>query len=475
MKFMKKNKDLPKVEPVKIKPLFGMKPGLWLTIAYALALLLLIFLVGFLPDMLDGSKRVTFTSAAGTAAVYVDDTYVGGTPFTRKIASGEHNVSYKVNGFEIDSFTVKVGHPVFFNWLFPRTQKVESDAALTEDAFKSLSAELLQDANAYSAILEYDTVHRYPNILTSYAKAISTSAYAKQVDALESALLFVTNDEMLKDADNAISILGINAVTPYQTLDGSSTVGYTMEEPELTAKRTSLKSDFFTLEGFTIPEADFSNGRSVKATYPEVKEAGQAVHTDEFNIGAYCVTEYQFAKFIEANPMWAASNKENLVAQGLVDDYYLDGVTISTAVTGNRPVRNVSWHAANAFCQWLSSVTGKEIYLPTEDQWIAASLTDSEGGYQRSLAPSEATISPAAMLGGVWEMTGTEFIPLSRVIGQGVVDKARTLLKEYDTPVDMVVKGGSYVLGMGSIDRYSVGTTYRSLCSDFMGFRIAWN
>ena len=43
--FAKKTKELPKVDPVKIKPLFGMKPGLWLTIAYILALLLILFLV----------------------------------------------------------------------------------------------------------------------------------------------------------------------------------------------------------------------------------------------------------------------------------------------------------------------------------------------------------------------------------------------------------------------------------------------
>ena len=48
----KSKKELPKVEPVKIKPLFGMKPGLWLSIAYLLAILLLFFLIGFLPDII---------------------------------------------------------------------------------------------------------------------------------------------------------------------------------------------------------------------------------------------------------------------------------------------------------------------------------------------------------------------------------------------------------------------------------------
>ena len=471
---MKKNKELPKVEPVKIKPLFGLKPGLWLTIAYALAILLILFAVCMLPDIINGSKRVTFTSDAGKAAVYIDGQYVGGTPFTRKVASGDHKVTYSINGCEIDSFTINVGHPVFLNWLFPRTQSVHSNAALTKEAFEALSKELLEDVNLYSAILEYDSVHRYPPLFSDYATSLVSSEFKHQSKVFETALMFATTSEMQNDANSAIDILGINLLPMYKTLDGKN-VGVSMEEPELKASRTSLDAKTFKVEGFSIPEADFSNGKTVKASYPEVMEAGQKVHTDAFNIGSYCVTEYQYSQFVIANPMWAASNKDNLVAQGLVDEYYLDGVTISTGVTGNRPVRNVSWNAAQAFCSWLSSVTGKNVYLPSENQWIAASFTDYENGYQRSLAPSEAQDFPSAMLGSVWEMTGTPFIPLARIHSLDSVERAYELLTQFATPVDMVVKGGSYANGYGTVDRYSVGTTYRSLCSDYMGFRIAWD
>ncbi len=472
---MKKNKELPKVEPVKIKPLFGLRPGLWLTIAYALAILVIVFAVCILPDIINGSKRVTFTSDAGRAAVYIDGTYQGGTPFTRKVPSGEHNVTYSINECEIDSFSIKVGHPIFLNWLFPRTQKVHSFASLTKDAFDALSMELLEDANLYSAVLEYDSVHRYPPLYTDYATSLVSSEFKHQSKVFEAALMFATTSEMQADADNAIAILGINLFPMYKTLDGKSKVGISMAEPELKAKKTSLDAKTFKVEGFEIPEADFSNGKEVQASYPEVLEAGQKVHTDSFNIGSYCVTEYQYSQFVAANPMWAASNKQNLVAQGLVDEYYLDGVTISSGVTGNRPVRNISWNAAQAFCTWLSSVTGRNVYLPTENQWIAASFTDYENGYQRSLAPSEAQDFPSAMLGSVWEMTGTPLIPLSRIHSQDMVGSVCDLLEEFGTPVDMVVKGGSYANGFQTVDRYSVGTTYRSLCSDYMGFRIAWD
>lgn len=471
----KSKKELPKVEPVKIKPLFGMKPGLWLSIAYLLAILLIFFLIGFLPDIIDGHKRVVFTSEAYNAAVYVDDVYQGGTPFTRKIASGEHTVSYRVNGIEIDSFSVKVGHPVLFNWLFPRKQSVSSTAAINEKAFSALCVELLDDANAYGAVLQYDDAHRYSPIFTTYARSIVTSQFAKNTQALQAALLFVSNAEMYEDAKAALDILGLKLDIPYSQLSEGKTVGTVAQEPEIKAKKTNLKTDFFTIEGFEISEADFSNGKTVEATYPAVLQAGKAVHTDAFSIGAYCITEYQYAQFIAQNPTWGLDNKENLIAQGLADDYYLDGVSTSLASITNKPVKNISWYAAQAFCTWLSQVTGKNVFLPSENQWIAASLTDKDGGFQRSLMPSSAESAPAAMLGSVWEMTGTRFIPLSRLADDGTLLKAEETLADLGSNTDMVVKGGSFVSNMNTTDRYSVGATYRSLCSDYMGFRIAWN
>ncbi|CAA6818641.1 MAG: Unknown protein [uncultured Sulfurovum sp.] len=36
---------------------------------------------------------------------------------------------------------------------------------------------------------------------------------------------------------------------------------------------------------------------------------------------------------------------------------------------GKRPVINVSWHDAQAYCKWLSDKTNKEYRLPTEAEW----------------------------------------------------------------------------------------------------------
>ena len=293
---------------------------------------------------------------------------------------------------------------MFFNWLFPRTQRVSSDATITKQAFTALSKELLEDANSYGAILEYDDVHRYADIFTTYARTIKGSAYEKDTTALETAVLFITTREMYEDALNAIAILGLETSLDAAKVFGnesSSTLGTTIENPTLQAVPTTLKTDVFEIAGFEIPSATFSNGKVVEISYPAVKEAGKVVSTEVFNKAAVCITENQWAYFVNENPQWSASNKENLIAQGLVDDYYLDGVTLSMTVASNRPVRNISWYAAKAFCNWLSEKSGRNVDLPTEDQWIAATLTGAGEGYQKSLMPSVEFTTPSAMLGGV--------------------------------------------------------------------------
>ena len=115
--------------------------------------------------------------------------------------------------------------------------------------------------------------------------------------------------------------------------------------------------------------------------------------------------------------------------------------------------------------------TGKDVDLPTADQWIASTLTGAGEGYQKSLMPSVESATPSAMFGGVWEFTDTSYVPLSRISDYDV----QTCIANLDANVDVVVKGGSYVNSASEVDVFTVGTAYRNMCSDFMGLRIVWN
>ena len=73
------------------------------------------------------------------------------------------------------------------------------------------------------------------------------------------------------------------------------------------------------------------------------------VRVNNFNIGKYEVTFNEYDKFCDA------TNREKPADEGWG--------------RGTRPVINVSWNDAKAYCTWLSEKTGKKYRLPTEAEW----------------------------------------------------------------------------------------------------------
>ncbi|MDD4260099.1 MAG: hypothetical protein PHP38_09665, partial [Sphaerochaetaceae bacterium] len=76
MKRKAKEADHVTVAPVRLKPFLKIHPGLYVTVIVVLAVSTILFLVGYLPGILNGGKQVTFTNVAEQTAVYVDDSYI---------------------------------------------------------------------------------------------------------------------------------------------------------------------------------------------------------------------------------------------------------------------------------------------------------------------------------------------------------------------------------------------------------------
>jgi hypothetical protein len=103
-----------------------------------------------------------------------------------------------------------------------------------------------------------------------------------------------------------------------------------------------------------IPEGEF--------IYAEGGEQ-KTLHLETYSISRYPITHAQYQAFIHAGgygqPEWWQDIKQMTAQEARWKE-------------ANRPRETVSWYEAMAYCRWLSHQMGREIRLPTEQEWEKA-------------------------------------------------------------------------------------------------------
>lgn len=129
----------------------------------------------------------------------------------------------------------------------------------------------------------------------------------------------------------------------YQPATDSSPIGNSDKNPKAWIEKMQM---------VTIPMGTFTMG-SDKGVAEDASPAHQ-VKVGSFALGKYEVTNKEYREYIKA------TNRPS--PQGWSGTEYPTG-------QDDFPVGNITWQEANAYCDWLSSVSGARFRMPTEAEW----------------------------------------------------------------------------------------------------------
>lgn len=473
---MSRKKQLPEVEPVKLKPIHGIRPGVYILIIWAIIILLLFFILFVLPGLVSNTSYVTFNEPVVGSGVYEDGIYLGSaTDGVYKTTGGNHRYTFTFEGEEYGEIETKIKRKVFFTLFSHKPQLIVPERSYNDEVKEKVESAFIRDVASYSAVISAPDTFHYPLIFSAFASNSIEMGIKDVRDTWLLALSHISSSTLYEDYKVGKETLSKSDVL-FETDQSKKLESYidALFNGEKIKLEKSMENniqipvnngDFFHYES-TIVEM----GDSTTLTVESAKEAPLKVEVNEFSIAQNLVTEHDWALFIEENPKWSRDNLDSLVEEGLVDTNYLKGITLSPYINSIRPIRNISYHAASAYVEWKSQKDGVSYHIPTEKEWYTASLSSKDKEYVTSLVFIENNpTSPTAMLGQLWEFTSTPFIPLSRL---SEYDKIINLGNIYGYD-DVIVKGGSYVSDSSSISIDTVGITSKSTCSEFCGLRLA--
>ncbi len=549
----KSEEPLPDVSDVqvKLKPVLGVQPGVYLSVLYTVLLLLLVFMILFFPGIRAYGTYVHLTSLPGDAAIWIDGEYRGAAPRTVFVRAGSRTIELRKASYRTHTEKRRIGGRIFGTLFAPRRTTLAVSLALEQP--DELLQNTLEETCSWGMLSRFSPGQPLPPVLSSGAKAV-WSLRGEEADRfrrlfgrlLENAAFFVDSPPELleilraavllemrgplpdsvslaKTARRCAAFLTETATSPYwllRALPSRAALGADRAETAVAAEdliesgwfagfhssyfaRLDLfqegtagggRADMPRIAGLSfrpVPGGRYVSGRDPEQSRQRIDEYFSIpVSVPPFLMAETETTNAQFAVFLSENPAWAPSNRESLSSRGLVGDGYLAGWTGAEPAEGHGdlPVTGVSYHAAAAYCEWLTTklppaYSAYRARLPYEEEWDWALLAGSaqakpaavferDDGPEPVLSTAPNGLGLRGLMGNVWEWCESWSLPGKNLLLDSWPRDVQSFYSGAPHGSERVVKGGSWANQEEDIHMYSRGSQPPEWCTPYLGFRV---
>jgi formylglycine-generating enzyme required for sulfatase activity len=382
-------------DKVQLKPILGIRPGVYLSALYGLFILIIFFFVCLFPGLSRPGSILSISTRPQGAAIRIDGLNRGSSPDRIFVEKGLHRVELVLPGFESRQLELEVPGRAAFSLFFPRRVMVEE--TLNTGAPLAVISAAAADYTGWSFTGEATAAYQLPLSLSEgvyrAAPLLKGEQIAEAQELIPAAARFAVSQASLRDLGRAKMLLDNGGLAPSPlslTQSAGDILAWLSSSPEAApwlvtvlpaeAAARVKNSPWYaqTAEGGGTSAG--AGGYSVAAGLPAYLQvaglrfrrvdAGKA-GTGNFYAAESPVSTTAWETFVQARPEWALENSGQLREQGLVNSDYL--ITLDNAGQGAAQTA-VSWHAALAFCQWLGEqlppgFEAWEIRLPSETEW----------------------------------------------------------------------------------------------------------
>ncbi|HEQ71693.1 MAG TPA: PEGA domain-containing protein, partial [Spirochaetia bacterium] len=194
---------------VTLKPILGIRPGVYLTVLYGLIILALIFVAFFLEGILTNGTYYRFQSEPVQAGVWIDGEKVGVTPCEILVKKGAHTFTLKRPFYPPITIEKEVGSYLFSVPFFPKLDTV--NVVMKEPAVTELAEHTYHEFMQWMLVKDFSTEYQYPHLLTQAAMSIyarpTEETYLALKQLLAESLPHIIQPEPARDYLNALLIV----------------------------------------------------------------------------------------------------------------------------------------------------------------------------------------------------------------------------------------------------------------------------